>query len=136
MYGEINGENIKTEFVELENNRYQIIDVDVSDAVDREMLIQYINDLKLNEECFYEIKLVGTRRFEINIPEIARYISAENILKMKDETSSAYAFDDLSEETSLRGFFVREMMGRIENACDEDKDKLRKAMEIGLDALE
>ena len=136
MYGEINGENIKTEFGELENNRYQIIDVDVSDAVDREMLIQYINDLKLNEECFYEIKLVGTRRFEINIPEIARYISAENILKMKDETSSAYAFDDLSEETSLRGFFVREMMGRIENACDEDKDKLRKAMEIGLDALE
>lgn len=136
MYGEINGENIKTEFVELENNRYQIIDVDASDAVDREMLIQYINDLKLNEECFYEIKLVGTRRFEINIPEIARYISAENILKMKDETSSAYAFDDLSEETSLRGFFVREMMGRIENACDEDKDKLRKAMEIGLDALE
>ncbi len=136
MYGEINGENIKTEFVELENNRYQIIDVDASDAVDREMLIQYINDLKLNEECFYEIKLVGTRRFEINIPEIARYISAENILKMKDETSSAYAFDDLSEETSLRGFFVREMMERIENACDEDKDKLRKAMEIGLDALE
>lgn len=136
MCGEIDRENYKLEFVELENNRYQDMEMDISEIVDKETLIQEINELKLDSNSFYEIRLIGKRRFEVNTSEIAKYISAENILKLKDETSSRYAFGNLAEENSLRGFFVREMMERIESAPEEKKESIKRAMEIGLEALE
>lgn len=136
MCGEIDKEKYKLEFVELEHNRYKDIEIDISEIVDKEALIQEINDLKLDNNSFYEIKLTGKRRFEINISKIAKYISLENILKIKDETSSHYSFDNLAEENSLRGFFVKEMMERIENASDENRELIKSAMEIGIDALE
>ena len=43
----------------------------------------------------------------------------------------------MSNETTLKGLFAKEMLERLndENVTSEDRKKIEKAIEIGLDAL-
>ena len=46
--------------------------------------------------------------------------------------------DKLSNETTLKGLFIKEMNEKLkdENLQDEEKEIIEKAIEIGLDVLE
>jgi len=45
-------------------------------------------------------------------------------------------FDNLAQETSLRGIFVRKMLEAGAGADEAQKNRMRQALEAGLRALE
>ena len=55
--------------------------------------------------------------------------------KVKDSTTLAVDFEELSKEASLKGIFVKNMLSRIEKAQGEEKEFLLDAMNLGLRAF-
>ena len=62
-------------------------------------------------------------------------IFKKNIIKIKDKTKLYYDLNDIVEDNSLKGLFVKEIMNRL-NSDEYDKETVEKALEIGLDILE
>ena len=62
----------------------------------------------------------------------------DRVIKIKDKTKIGYDLDKLSNETTLRGLFIKEMKEKLneENINDEEKEIIEKAIEIGLNVLE
>ena len=103
----------------------------------KEELVEYINRLNIEPNNYVEVVLTGGRNFEINIYDILKFIQNDRIIKIKDETKIAIDLEKISNESTLRGLFVKDMMNKLENEDNlEKKDILEKAIEIGLDALE
>ena len=95
-------------------------------------------ELDIKENEYIEIKLKGSRNFEINTYELLKLVLNNKIIKIKDETKIAYDLDKLSNETTLRGLFIKEMKEKLNNPdiAQEEKEIIEKGIEIGLDVLE
>lgn len=101
----------------------------------KEDLIEYINNLKLDDNKLYKILLVGKRNFEINTREIFKLIDLQNILKIKDLTSLNYNLDELKNENTLKGIFVNEALKKLEHG-EYSKEEIEKAIEIGISNMQ
>ena len=136
IVGEFNN-GLKLEFVPLDDEEFTIKELNVDNIYSKEELVEYINRLNIEPNNYVEIVLTGGRNFEINIYDILKFIQNDRIVKIKDETKIAIDLEKISNESTLRGLFVKDMMNKLENEDDlEKKDILEKAIEIGLDALE
>ena len=136
IVGEFNN-GLKLEFVPLDDEEFTIKELNVDNIYSKEELVEYINRLNIEPNNYVEIVLTGGRNFEINIYDILKFIQNDRIIKIKDETKIAIDLEKISNESTLRGLFVKDMMNKLENEDDlEKKDILEKAIEIGLDALE
>ena len=131
--GEITKDKYKIDFIPLDSDFYNELVVDTSYFVDKDELINEINNLYTNSESVCQIKLKGKCNFFIDTNQILKYINNENILKVIDDTGYAYDLNEISQENNLRGYFVKEMLQRLEIATEEEKPKIQKALEIGLD---
>ena len=100
----------------------------------KEDLVEKINELNLDENKLYEIILIGNRNFEINNREIFKLINKENILKIKDNTDIKYNLDEIKNEKTLRGLFVKELLKKKEENI-YSQEEINKALEIGLNSL-
>lgn len=138
IVGNFEGENLSLEFVPLDEKEYKIINLDITDINSKEELIEKIMELDISENEYIEIKLKGSRNFEINTYELLKLILNNKIIKIKDETKIAYDLDKLSNETTLRGLFIKEMKEKLNNPDinQEEKEIIEKGIEIGLDVLE
>lgn len=47
-----------------------------------------------------------------------------------------YNYNEISKENNLRGYFVKEMLDKLNNCEDKEKNKIENAIEIGLNSLE
>jgi hypothetical protein len=56
-------------------------------------------------------------------------------LRLRDSTVPEYDLETLAQEGTLRGHFVRTLYARLEGAPEEEKDVIRRALYLGLDAL-
>ena len=136
IVGEFNN-GLKLEFVPLDDEEFTIKELNVDNIYSKEELVEYINRLNIEPNNYVEVVLTGGRNFEINIYDILKFIQNDRIIKIKDETKIAIDLEKISNENTLRGLFVKDMMNKLENEDDlEKKDILEKAIEIGLDALE
>ena len=136
IVGEFN-QDLKLEFVPLDDEEFTISELNVDNIYSKEELIEKINSLNINPNEYVEIILTGGRNFEIDKYDILRYIQNDRIIKIKDETRLSRDLEKIANESTLRGLFVKEMLEKLENENDlEKKDILEKAVEIGLDALE
>lgn len=138
IVGDFEEKNLKLEFVPLDEKEYKIINLDITDINSKEELIEKIMELEINENEYIEIKLKGNRNFEINKYELLKLILDNKIIKIKDETKIAYDLDKLSNETTLRGLFIKEMKEKLNNSdiSEEEKEIIEKGIEIGLYVLE
>ena len=70
--------------------------------------------------------------------DILKYISNQRVVKIKDQTKIAYDLEKLSNETTLKGLFIKECLNKLQNGniTNEEKEIIEKAIEIGLEALE
>lgn len=100
----------------------------------KEDLVEYINELKLEENKLYKIILVGSRNFEINTNDILKLVNLSNVLKIKDNTKLNYNLDELKKENTLRGIFVKETLEKMKSGL-YSKEEIEKAIEIGLNAM-
>lgn len=138
IVGEFIGKELSLEFVSLDDKEYKVVDFDVSNIFSKEELIEKVNDMKIKDNEYIEIVLVGNRSFEINIYDILKLISNDNVIKLKNQTKVGYDLDKLSNETTLKGLFIKAMNEKLkdENLQDREKEIIEKAIEIGLDVLE
>lgn len=136
IVGEIN-ESLKVEFVPLDDEEFTISELNVDNIYSKEELIEKVNSLDIDSNEYVEIILTGGRNFEIDKYDILKYIQNDRIIKIKDETKLKKDLNKISNESTLRGLFVKEMIEKLENESDlERKNIIEKAIEIGLDALE
>ena len=90
--------------------------------------------MKLDDNKLYEIILVGNKNFEINVRDIFRLVTKPNILKLKDRTTLKYNLEEIKNEKSLRGLFVKELLKKKEENIYSNEE-IDKALEIGLNSL-
>ena len=96
---------------------------------------KYGEDYRKN---IYKIVLTGAvaENAVINLSEIsARLVGEVFYAKVKDSTTLAVDFEELSKEASLKGIFVKNMLSRIEKAQGEEKEFLLDALNLGLRAF-
>lgn len=127
------------EFIKLDDTEFAIYEQNVDNIFANEELVECLNELKLDENKFFEIYLVGSRNFEINTNQIFKLITKPNILKIKDNTKSKYNLNEIQNEKNLRGLFVREMINKLNQVNLDNnvysEEEIKRAIEIGLDAL-
>jgi len=132
IVGQINKNKLNLEFVSLDKKEFKEIELDISEINYEEELIEKINNLKLEEKCYYKIILIGEKNIEINLNNIKKYLLNKNIIKLKNNTKTKYDLEKLSNENNLKGIFVKELLN-IKN--EENLELIEKAIEIGLESL-
>ena len=111
VVGNISKEGISTEFVKMDSMEFVEKEIDVNETNNNEEIIDLINNLELEQNKFYKIILIGNRKFNIDLNKIEKKIIIENI----------------------KGYFVAELLNQMENS--DNKDEIKKAIEIGLEVL-
>ena len=134
IIGEISKDSFQKQFIPLDNRVFTEIVLNVESLSSREELMEYIADLELKDNYMYKLILIGKRNFEINIREILKVVSRENILKIKDMTKINYNLEEIAKENNLRGIFIREVLKKLETGEYSEKE-IEKAIEIGLETM-
>lgn len=134
IVGEILEGTVNLNFVKLDDREFVEKELDVQSFNSEEDLILGIQSLDLKEENFYKIILVGKRNFEIDTRKILKLIKMDNVLKVKDFTKLNYNLNDLIKENNLKGYFVREVLKKLELG-EATEEEIEKAIEIGLEAM-
>lgn len=138
IVGDIQKGNLELEFVPLDEEQFKEIEINVTDVLSKEELIEEINALEISNKEYIKIILTGNRNFEINKYELLKYIVNERIIKLKDHTRMAYDLAKMANENTLKGLFAKQMLEKLNQPeiKQEEKEIIEKAIEIGLEALE
>lgn len=134
LVGDIEKDELKVEFMTIDPRQYEEKEIDITEMTSNEEVLEKVQNLVLNNENLYKIILVGKRYFTLNIDEIKKLNSRENIVKIKDKTKVGIDIERIAEENNVRGIFVRNMLERKERE-NLDEDFIEKAIEIGLEVL-
>ena len=132
--GEILNGKLTIEYIELEENKYEMINIDISEISNEEELIENINSLFLEDNKLYRLNLVGKRNFIINIEDILDFCIKKNLLKVKDCSTINIDIDEILKENSLRSIFIEEVLNKAEKE-GLDKEQVMKAIELGLEVM-
>ena len=138
IVGDVEKEEIKLEFIPLDEKEFKLKEIDVTEIISKEELIEKINELNFNENELIEIILIGKRNFEINTYELNKLIFNEKIIKIKDKTKINYNLEKIANENTLKGLFAKNIKNKLndETLTEEEKEIVEKAIEIAFDALE
>ena len=134
LVGDIKKDELKVKFMTIDPRQYEEKEIDITEMTSNEEVLEKLQNLVLNNENLYKIILVGKRYFTLNIDEIKKLNSRENIVKIKDKTKVGIDIERIAEENNVRGIFVRNMLERKERE-NLDEDFIEKAIEIGLEVL-
>ncbi len=136
IVGEIEKGNLSTEFITLSKIEFDEIELDCTDIISSEELIEKIQELQLEDNKLYKIILIGKRNFEINIYNIYNYDLDEKIIKIKNKTKINYNLEEMANQNTLIGLFVKEMLKNLKQAkSQEELEIIEDAIEIGIEAL-
>lgn len=135
VVGTLEKGKLDLEFITLDEKELKEQELDISEIITIEELLEKIEELSIAENKLYKIILIGKRNFEINLYKLIKMIDKKEIIKIKDKTTVGYDIEKISQEkTTLRGIYVKEMLRKIEKE-PENKEMLEKALEIGLEVL-
>ena len=126
--------NLKINFIKLDEKYFEEKELDISNLNNFEELIEEINNLKLEDNIFYKIILIGNRNFEIDKNKILKLINKNNILKIKNNTKIKYNLEEISRQNNLKGIFVKKMLELL-NENPENREIIENAIEIGLNNM-
>ena len=135
VVGDIEKNHLDLQFIELDEKEFVEEEVDVSELDSVEELVEKINSLKIEASKLYKIILIGKRSFEIDIYKLYKLVENRNIIKIKNDTKIKYDLKEIANDVTLKGIFVKEMLNKLEESSDEDKEIIEKAIEIGMEIL-
>ena len=115
IVGEIIDKKLNKEFVKVDDREFVEFELDVSNIISEEELIEKINSINEENEL-YKIILVGYRNFPINID--IKLIN-KNIIKIKDNTKLKLDFKE--NNSTLKGLFVKKLNERKNNNLIDEK---------------
>ncbi|MBQ9298138.1 MAG: DNA repair exonuclease [Clostridia bacterium] len=133
VVGNINKNNISTEFIKLDSMEFIENELDISEKNTLEEIIEEINNLNIEENKFYKVILLGNRKFNIDLNKINKKIIFENIIKLKDNTQINYNLEEIAKQDNMKGYFVSELLNKLETS--DNKEEIKRAIEIGLEVL-
>ena len=134
ILGDIDKEKVNLEFLPIDNKEFKELELDISNLNSVEELIEKINELNLEKNVFYKLILIGDKNFEINIYNLFKFISNENIIKIKNNTKLKINLEEISKNNNLKGLFVKEILEEL-NKHNYDKEMLNDVLEIGLEVI-
>lgn len=109
--------------------------IEISEKIINALKGKYSDDFAEN---LYKIILTGfiDENIAISLPEItSRLNDVTYFAKLRDKTEIKIDFATLSQENSLKGIFVKNMLSRIEHADETEKEELKYALNIGIKAF-
>lgn len=138
IVGDITKSSLKLDFIPIDVKEFKLHEIDISDIISKEELIEKINEINFSENEYIELILIGKRNFEINKYEIIKLIENNKVIKIKDKTKINFDLEKISNESTLKGLFAQNIKNRLEKVdiSEEEKELLEKALEIGFQALE
>lgn len=89
-------------------------------------------------ENLYKIELTGSIKedFNLHLPEILSRVSERvYYAKIRDKTELLIDNEKLANEISLKGLFVKNMLEKINNAPEGEREGLENALKLGLRAF-
>lgn len=126
--------NLKINFMKLDERIFEEKKIDITNINTEEELIEFINNIYIEENIMCKLNLIGIRNFEIETNKILKLINQKNILKIKNNTKLNYALEEISKQNNLKGIFTSEMLELL-NSNEYDKEIVEKAIEIGLNNM-
>ena len=138
IVGNIEKGSIELKFIPLDDKEFELKEIDVTNIISKEELIEEINELKFEENKLIEIILIGKRNFEINTYELNKLIFNEKIIKIKNKTKINYNLEKIANENTLKGLFAKNIKNKLndETLTEQEKEIVEKAVEIAFEALE
>lgn len=142
--GEVSKDGCNLQFVPTAKRMHLTESINVSGLVTSNEIFEHILETIKQKypdtfcENLYKIILTGSvdDGTVISLPEIlSRLSDAVYFAKIKDKTEIKLDFQLISQEHSLKGIFVKNMLSRIETATESEKEKLKSALNIGLKAF-
>ena len=115
IVGEIIDKKLNKEFIKIDEREFVEFELDVSNIISEEELIEKINNIN-EENKLYKIILIGYRNFPINID--IKLIN-KNIIKIKDNTKLKIDFKE--NNNTLKGLFVKKLNERKNNNLIDEK---------------
>lgn len=138
IVGNLEKSKLELEFIPLDEEEFVEKEINVTELISKEELIEKINELDIKSNQYIKIILKGSRKFEINPYEIIKLVENERIIKIKDKTNLFQDVEKMSNSNTLKGLFIKKMLQKLkeENITEENKEEIEKAIEVGLEALE
>ena len=127
IVGEYTNKKLNLEFVPLSENNFKEIELDVTDTISKDELVEKINYLQIPSNELIKIILIGKRKFEIDKYEIYKLLTNENIIKIKDHTKIEYDLEKIANDYTLKGLFAKEVLKEKENARRRGSRNYRKS---------
>ena len=137
LLGTVGKHHCELSFLPLARREYREERLDVSAFHDNDSLLAAARTL-LSDQKDNLIKLIleGSCDFSVDLQFIKTGLEgAAFFLKLRDRTAPAVDFNSLSQEQSLKGFFVRALTAR-KNGADGQAELLDEALRLGLAALD
>lgn len=134
IVGDLDKKGLDLEFIKLDTREYEECELDISDCLSNEDIIENIEEINLNENNLYKISLIGNRNFTIDIKDIEKLITKKNIIKIKDNTKIAYNIDEIVLKNDIKGIFTRKVVEKYK-AGVIDKETMEMVIELGLEVL-
>lgn len=142
--GEVGKGICNLEFVSVARRKHIFEKIDVTGkegSIEISTHILYILQEKYGEEFganLYKIELTGeiSADAEIVLSEIESRIAPDlYFVKLKDSTEYKLDFEALAVEKTLKGVFVKNMLEKMQNATEQEKELYKKALTLGLKAF-
>lgn len=125
-------------FIKLDDKQFVEKEIDVTNILSKEELIEKINEEPILEKELAKIILIGKRHFEIEPYGLYKVIQNKQIIKIKNKTKIYYNLKEIANQHTLKGLFAKEVQEKmsLQNITEEEKDIIEKAVEIVFEALE
>ncbi len=142
--GDVSKDVCKLQFVPLCKRMHLTETINISGTASSNEIAEYI--LKCIKEKYpdnyadnlYKIILTGALDEGVNLslPEIStRLNDSVYFAKLRDKTEIKLDFEALSQENTLKGIFVKNMLLKIDSADEDEKQLLINALNIGIKAF-
>ena len=137
IFGEIDNltKKLETSFIGIDEKEFVEQELDITEVLSQEDLIQKIENLEIPDNKYVKIVLVGNRKIEIEKSKILKELSNSNIIKISDKTTLEVNLEEIAKKDNLKGIFVKTLLEKKEEE-PENKEKIERAIEIGLSCFD
>lgn len=118
---------------------YETIELDISEYTQNIQITDALNKLLKPEDFLYKIVLTGNKQIDFN-PDTAilenDFVNKTLFIKVRDKSTVHISMEELSLMKGLKGIFTNTILEQMENADEEDKTLLEKALYYGIEAID
>ena len=136
LFGEVDRDSVKLRFVPFALRRYELLEVDVTDAEPMEAIMRRLP--LQTERDIYRIVLTGEVSDGVNGKALQEALESRfYALEVRDKTRAAQDIWAKQDDDTLRGLFLQNLHRQMEQAeSEEEKAKLEQAVRFGLAAMD